>query len=160
MSRQWIFLLLLLLLLFLACSRQPLDHQVVVSEDERQPPTQPVNDEQSPTKWPKDWSAHVGKVVTVEGMSINQKVGAALWGEGETVFIDGLNSWPDGFYLGGEKGKRLCVTGTVIERHDLPVFIPRKGEPAKAGIPVPEGTDLHKASRRFLLQDAKWTVIE
>jgi hypothetical protein len=66
----------------------------------------------------------------------------------------------DGYYLGGEQGKRVRVTGTVIERHNLPVFIPRKDELPVQGIPVPEGTDLHKASRRFLLQDAKWVVVE
>lgn len=110
--------------------------------------------------WPKDWSIHLGQQITVEGMAINQKVGAALWGTGEAVFIDGIDSWPDGFYLGGERGKRLRVTGTVIERHDLPVFIPRKGALPLAGIPVPEGTDLHRASLRFLLQNAKWTAAE
>ena len=32
--------------------------------------------------------------------------------------------------------------------------------PMLAGIPVPEGTDLREASKRFLLKDAKWTALE
>ena len=48
------------------------------------------------------------------------------------------------------------ITGTVIERHDLPVFILGKDEQPRAGIPVPEGTDLQQASRRFLIENAKW----
>ncbi len=114
----------------------------------------------APIPWPKDWSNYVGKLVTLEGVAINQKIGAALWGEGETIFIDTMDSWPDGYYHGGEQGKRVRVTGTVIERHDLPVFIRRKDVPSVQGIAVPEGTDLHKASHRFLIQNAKWVAVE
>ena len=122
---------------------------------------QPAKGEPTPMQWPNDWSSHVGKLVTVEGVAINVKVGAALYGDGEAIFIDGINSWADGNYFGGERGKsRLRVTGTVIERHDLPVFIPKKGELTPQGIPVPEGTDLHKASRRFLIQNPKWIEVE
>ncbi len=79
-------------------------------------------------RWPTDWSVHVGKLVTIEGVAIDQKLGATLTGEGEPIFIDGIDGWPDGFYLGGDRGKRVRVTGMVIERHDLPVFIPKKGD--------------------------------
>ena len=51
------------------------------------------------------------------------KVGAALFGDGEAVLIDGQDSGGDGYYLGEERGKRLRVTGTVIDRHDFPAFI-------------------------------------
>jgi len=126
-----------------------------------QPPRSPsVPEDQVPMPWPQDWSKVVGQRVTVEGVAVNQKVGAALWGEGRTIFIDGVHSWPEGYYFGGEQGRRLQVSGTVVERHDLPVFIPRKGEPAIQGIPVPEGTDLHQASQRFLLQHVRWAVVE
>jgi hypothetical protein len=115
---------------------------------------------QEPTKgWPKDWSGHVGKRVILEGTATNQKMGAALSGEGETIFIDGMDWWPADCFA-GDRGKRVRVTGTVIERYDLPVFIPGKDELPRAGIPVPEGTDLRKASRRFLIENAKWTVGE
>ena len=151
-------LLLFPLLLALACSKQPSALPVADSEDTTQSPA--TKDKASPTTWPKDWTAHLGKVVTVEGKAVNMKVGAALFGDGEAIFVDGIDFWPDGYYLGEERGKRLRVTGTVIDRHDLPVFIPKEGELPKAGIPVPEGTDLHKASRRFLIQNAKWVVVE
>ena len=48
----------------------------------------------------------------------------------------------------------------VIERDDLPVFIERPDTPPKAGIPVSSEKQLEKAKRRFLLKDAKWTVLE
>jgi hypothetical protein len=43
-------------------------------------------------------------------------------------------------------------------RHDLPVFVQKPGEPPRQGIPVPEGTDLHAASRRYVVRDATWSV--
>jgi hypothetical protein len=43
-------------------------------------------------------------------------------------------------------------------RHDLPVFVQKPGEPPLQGIPVPEGTDLHAASRRYVVRDATWSV--
>ncbi len=76
------------------------------------------------------------------------------------IYIDGLDSWPDGFYLGGDNGKRVRVTGTIIKRSDLPVYIEDKNEPIKQGIPVPPGSDLKKMSQRFLLKDAKWVVLD
>ncbi len=133
--------------------------QVEVADAGSQPRPQPVRTEQEPMQWPKDWSDHVGKLVAIEGIAIGMKAGAALFGEGPMIFIDGIQ-WPDGYYLGGDRGKRVRVTGTVIERHDLPVFIPKTGEPVVQGIPVSEGTDLQKASRRFLIQNAKCVVVE
>jgi hypothetical protein len=109
--------------------------------------------------WPKDWSVLLGRSVTIEGTAVNAKLGALLLGEGE-IWIDGLDGWPEGFYLGGDKGKRVRVTGIVIEKHDLPVFVPKPGELPRTGMPVPEGTDLNEASQRFLLKDARWTLIE
>ncbi|OAI49620.1 hypothetical protein AYO44_06345 [Planctomycetaceae bacterium SCGC AG-212-F19] len=132
----------------------------VTSQAANPAPTQPGKEEPNAMHWPKDWSAHVGQRVTVEGVATNQKVGASLCGDGEAIFIDGIHSWPAGYYFGGEQGKRLRVTGTVIERHDLPVFIPKPDKAPPQGIPVPEGTDLQKASQRFLLQNARWAVVE
>src|SRR5262249_1287870 len=86
-------------------------------------PTQPAKKESIPMPWPKDWSTHVGQRVTIEGVASNEKIGATLWGDGQSIYIDGIHSWPAGCYFGDDRGKRLRVTGTVIERHDLPVFI-------------------------------------
>ncbi len=116
----------------------------------------------TPMDWPQSWTTHIGKKVTLYGKAIDEKSGAALYCVGKAfcpaIYIDGLDTWPDGLYLGGDAGKSVIVTGTVIERDDLPVFIENKNEPAKQGIPVPPGTDLKKASHRFLLKDAKWEV--
>lgn len=113
-----------------------------------------------PTGWPKDWSKHIGQTVTLEGTAGNAKLGAMLHGNGQTIWIDGLDAWPEGYYQGGDKGKRVRVTGKVIERSDLPVFEQKPGEPPRAGIPVQQGGDVKAARRRFLLTDAKWTLIE
>ena len=59
----------------------------------------------------------------------------------------------------GALGQRVEVVGVLEERHDLPVFVLRAGEPTIAGIPVPEGTALHAASRRFVLTQPQWRVL-
>ena len=66
-----------------------------------------------------------------------------------------MNFWPEDYY-----GKTVDVTGVVIKKYDLPVFIPKEGQPVVTGIPVSEGTDLHEASKRYLLRKATWKLIE
>jgi len=123
-----------------------------------------LNDE-SPSKEEFDAKTAVSKenlekVITVEGTAANAKLGAQLVGTVFTVWIDGLHSWPDGYYHREGPSQRLRVTGRLTEAYDLPVFIPRKDKPDVQGIPVPPGTDLKKASQRFLLKDAKWEKLE
>ena len=50
--------------------------------------------------------------------------------------------------------------GILEERHDLPVFVADTAVEAGQlqGIPVPSGTDLHEASRRLVLRNAKWKL--
>ncbi len=110
--------------------------------------------------WPKDWSGHVGQTVTLEGRAVDAKIGALLQGQGGAIWIDGLDSWPEGFYSGGDQGKRLRVTGTVIKKDDLPVIVQKPGELPRAGIPVQSEEELERAKWRYLLKDAKWTVLE
>ncbi len=110
--------------------------------------------------WPKDWSACVGKSVTLEGIAVDSKLGALLLSEQDEIAIAGLDSWPTGFYRGGRDGKRLRVTGTVIVRDDVPAFVRRPGEPERTGVPVESEKDLEAARRRFILKDARWTVLE
>ncbi len=90
-------------------------------------------------------------------MAYNSKLGAVLQitNQERSIWIDSLTSWPEGYY-----GKKVEVTGIVIKMHDLPVYIEKEGELAKSGIPVPEGTDLYSASKRYLLKNAKWKLIE
>ena len=104
--------------------------------------------------------ADLGKQITVEGFAVNRKIGAELVGTDFSLWIEGLSSWPKGYYSGGEKGKKVKVTGILAEDHGLPVFVPKKGEPPVQGIPVPKGTDLKKASHRYLLKNAKWELLE
>ncbi|OHB75181.1 MAG: hypothetical protein A2Z34_01615 [Planctomycetes bacterium RBG_16_59_8] len=104
--------------------------------------------------------ANLGKQITVEGWAVNRKGGAQLLGGGFDLWIAGLESWPDGYYTGGDRGKRVKVTGVLAEDHGLPVFVPKKDDPIVQGIPVPEGTDLKKASHRYLVKNAKWELME
>jgi hypothetical protein len=110
--------------------------------------------------WPEDWSTFLGQTVTLEGRAANAKLGALLDNGTDIIWIDGLNKWPEGFYPGEGKGKPLRVTGTVIKRDDLHVFIQEPGGPVKAGIPVPSKADLEKARGRFLLTDVRWTDLD
>lgn len=99
--------------------------------------------------------ARLGQQVTLEGTAEARKLGAVLRGNEFDAWIDQLQDWPRDYV-----GQRVRVTGILEERHDLPVFIQKPGEPIAGGIPVPEGTDLHQASRRFVVRDAKWSLIK
>ena len=95
----------------------------------------------------------VGQRVSLVGVAEPRKIGAALRGDGFYVWIDGLHDWPTGYV-----GQRVEVVGVLEERHDLPVFVQKPDELPVQGIPVPEGTDLHEASRRYVVRDARWSV--
>lgn len=102
--------------------------------------------------WPKDWSSYLGREVRISGTAADAKLGAILLGEdNQSIWMDGIDAWPSGYYQGGDQGKRVCIIGTVIEKKDLPVFVQKKGEPMMQGMPVPEGTDLEQAKRRYLI---------
>jgi hypothetical protein len=103
---------------------------------------------------------NIGKEITVVGWAVNSKIGALLVGDGLDLWIEDLAGWPDGYYEGGERGKKVKVTGILEQDHGLPVFVPREGEPVVQGIPVEEGTDLEKASLRYVLKNAKWEPVE
>lgn len=103
----------------------------------------------------QDLQARLGQPVTLEGFAEARKLGAALRGSGFEVWIDRMDEWP-----AGAAGRKVRVTGVLEERHDLPVYMRKAGEPPVAGIPVPEGTDLRQASRRYVVRDAKWSLIE
>ena len=104
------------------------------------------------------WESQLGQRVTVEGIPVNAKLGPCLLTSDGRIWIDGLEAWPRE-YRGVKDGTRLRVSGTVIRRSDLPVFIEHEG-PQSAGMPMPKGTDLEKAAIRYLLQEATWEVIE
>lgn len=105
-----------------------------------------------PEPAPSPWEAALGRELTVEGVARRAKLGPMVETGGGGIWIDG----PHGFWPEGVVGRRVKVTGTVVRKDDLPVFIPRPGEPMKAGIPVPEGTDLEEARIRYLLASPRW----
>jgi hypothetical protein len=74
--------------------------------------------------------------------------------DGNTHWVD-LDDWPSDVL-----GKRVRVTGEMSQRSDLPVFVHRKGDPIRSGMPVPEGTDVKKASQRQVLTNLKWEIVE
>jgi hypothetical protein len=105
--------------------------------------------------------ANLGQRVTLTGRAVDAKLGAELIGEGFSVWIGELDCWPEGYWsLSKPDGTRVRVTGVLSEDHGSPVFVPKAGEPIRAGIPVPAGTDLEAASHRFVLREATWEVIE
>src|SRR5438552_13730303 len=74
--------------------------------------------------WANDWAELLGQEVTLEGTAVNGKAGALLMSDDEaSVAMHGLDAWPEGYQEVGDKRKRVRVTGTVILKHDLPVFI-------------------------------------
>jgi acylphosphatase len=98
--------------------------------------------------------AQLGKEITIEGVAAEAKVGPMVIRETHSVWVD-LPQWD-----ANVSGKRVRVTGTVIERADLPVFVADPNSPPISGIPVPKGTDLKEASKRLMLSKVKWELIE
>ncbi|MGG5208613.1 hypothetical protein ACQWU4_06665 [Chryseobacterium sp. MIQD13] len=108
----------------------------------------------------QDLKESIGKSITVTGQTINMKLGALLITEnGESIWMEGMDSWPDGYYVSESETKTVKVTGTLTEKSDLPVFIANDST-IQQGIPQPEGTDLEKAGNRYLLKDYKYTVLK
>lgn len=105
---------------------------------------------------------HIGKKITFVGKTVNAKPGALLILENEEkIWMDDMLSWPAGYYSGVGNAKTIRVVGILIERNDLPVFIQDENDPLiQQGIPMPNGTDLKKASHRFLLKEYTWDIIE
>lgn len=97
---------------------------------------------------------YVGKKVTITGKSTNEKIGATVTlSNGKRIYIEDFNRWPKNYYLGENQSKTVKITGILIERNDLPVFIANDDGLAQQGMSVPKGTDLKKATHRFLLKN-------
>ena len=123
--------------------------------------TQEAASPRSADAWPGSWGDVLGRTLTLEGLAADAKLGALLLSdEGDSVWIEGLDAWPEGFYRGADQGKRVRVTGTVILRDDLPVFVETPGEPARAGVPVESEAELDAARRRYLLANARWEAVD
>ena len=104
-----------------------------------------------------DWKNHLGQCVTVHGKALNHKLGAYLEGDEYGIYVDLPDThWPSGLYFGKGDGEQVTVTGTVVERNDVPVFIPNPNKPLVQSVPVPEGTDLEGASKRYVLESVEY----
>jgi len=107
------------------------------------------------------WKDKLGQRITVRGEAHNAKMGALLLGEGFTIWVDlPGDAWPDGLYHGNDKGELVEVTGLVVQRNDVPVFIPEPGEPMRQSVYVPPGTDPEKARKRYVLENVEWKPAE
>jgi hypothetical protein len=70
--------------------------------------------------------------------------------------LKNVDSWPDDVVM-----RKVEVKGRLEEDHGLPVFIYKLDDPMMPqGIPMPEGTDLKEASRRLVVVDPTWRLIE
>ncbi len=107
------------------------------------------------------WKDLLGQRVTVQGKALNAKMGAQLSGKDFIVWVDlPGEAWPDSLYHGQDHGELVEVTGTVVQRADLPVFMQEPGGPVKAGIPLAPGTDLNEAAKRYILESVEWKPVE
>jgi hypothetical protein len=95
-----------------------------------------------------DLKEFVGRKITIVGKTVNMKLGA------------GMDSWPQGYYTEKES-KSAQVTGILIERYDLPVFIPSSNDSTiMQGISVPKGTDIKEAKHRYIITRYTWNEIK
>lgn len=100
-------------------------------------------------------SENVGRKITLTGKAVNTKIGAILVRAGEAdVYVLDFHWWPEKLCE-----KNLKVTGVLAEDCCLPVFVPKSGEPQKQGMPVSEGTDLERASRRYVMRNTTYEII-
>src|SRR5262245_42562408 len=78
-----------------------------------------------PIAWPDNWSGLLGQEVTVDGWAANTKLGPQLFEDKNCVqraiSIDG-HHWPDDYFRDSGKNKHVRVTGSVIQRDDMPVY--------------------------------------
>jgi hypothetical protein len=93
----------------------------------------------------------LGQSITVEGVAQDGKEGASVG----ALYVDGLGRWPADL-----AGTNVRVTGRLIRRDDRPVFRASSKELPQSGVPVPEGVDLERARRRYLLAQPHWTKAE
>lgn len=141
-----------------------------------QPQPVPIDSRASaerPMAWPDDWTKVLGQKVTVDGWAAIAKLGSELYEDKELskhmIWIDG-DGWPGGFYSGPGTSKHVRVTGTVIKREDMPVYMAERGTwppkvvnggdfPYRTGIPAYSEEEFERYKSRFLLKDPVWTVI-
>src|SRR5262245_45664502 len=137
--------------------------------DQPQPaPIEVLASDQSPIVWPDDWSNLLGQTVTVDSWAAECKIGPTLF---EDTTFDKRSIWIDGNFTGPRRSEKLRVTGTVIKRDDMPVYLAEKEtlrevgdtSPVRFGpaaIPVYSREELDRVKWRFKLKDVTWKVLD
>ena len=134
--------------------RAPAASQVATDDDPGSPVA--VTASAAPSARSVDWASWRGRCVRVKGYAVGQKIGPRLQSGRFAVGVvrpGGPDDW------GVPPGALVQVEGTVAERSDLPVFVAKPGEPVMQGMPVPEGTDLDAARRRWVLEARSVTLV-
>jgi hypothetical protein len=101
---------------------------------------------------PAPWN---NRCVIAEGYAVSSKSSEMLDLGGPTlgVIFDGAGGWQVPL------GAWVQVRGTVVQRSDLPVFIQDPNEPIMQGMPVPPGTDLEQARKRWVIEHATVSLL-
>lgn len=99
-------------------------------------------------------ASFIGQRVAVTGVAENWKLGPKVTDGNLSLWVDARH-WP-----ADVSGKRVEVVGVLEQRADLPAFHGGDHAPDELpqGIPVPEGTDIRKASLRYVLTKPTWRV--
>lgn len=101
---------------------------------------------------PAPWN---NRCVIAQGYAVSSKSSELLDLGGPTlgVIFDGDGGWQLPL------GAWVQVRGTIVQRSDRPVFIPDPNEPIMQGIPVPAGTDIEQARKRWVIEHATASVL-
>lgn len=116
--------------------------------------------EESDASNDRDFNLLIGKRVTIEGEASNTKLGAlVIINDDTSIWVDELESWPPEYYTDDDNGKIVRVTGTIIEKYDLPVQIRKDNRSQRSGKPVLQATDTQETSHRYLIKNATWELV-
>jgi hypothetical protein len=146
-------LLVLLVGLASACGGSPRD--VADTPPAVESPTQSQSTTEVTPMKDIDFASWNNRCVIAEGYAVGMKIGEALdlGGPSIGVIFDGDGGWQVPL------GAWVQVRGTIVERSDLPVFVQDPNEPIMQGMPVPEGTDLEQARKRWVIEHAVATLL-
>jgi hypothetical protein len=104
------------------------------------------------------WGEYRDACVVLEGYVGGEKIGPRLAAGARSIALR-LDTSGEQAWNALPAASRVRVRGVVRERADLPVFVVPPDGPVEQGIPVPEGTDLEKARRRYVLEEAQVTLL-
>lgn len=103
------------------------------------------------------WRSMVGQTIVVEGTALNAKFGGLIECKDVHFWLDHAAAWPTELY-----GRKVRVTGRLVERSDLPVMeMPEDRKRLLGGVMyVPKGTEIERAKRRFVIEQPRWELLE